>query len=98
MKNHTRIYLEHFGFIKKGDKPLSPDDIEMPCCEVCGAPAQDIHHIDARGRGGSKTKDTIENLRAVCRTCHISYGDKAQFMEELKNIHKKLLNRIKSVA
>ena len=43
------------------------------CCEVikygtrCGSPAVDIHHIIAKGRGGT---DDIGNLIAVCRLCH----------------------------
>lgn len=57
-------------------------------CECCGAHrANDIHHIDARGMGGSNTKDTIENLMAVCRKCHIDYGDKKQFKDYLKAKH-----------
>jgi 5-methylcytosine-specific restriction endonuclease McrA len=30
----------------------------------------DIHHIEPRGMGGSKTLDVIENLMALCRECH----------------------------
>ena len=32
--------------------------------------AVDIHHISAKGMGGSKCKDYIENLTALCRACH----------------------------
>lgn len=59
-------------------------------CEVCGKKAVDIHHIDCKGMGGSK-KDYIDNLMAVCRKCHIDYGDKSQHIEFLKDIHKKIL-------
>ena len=65
MKKHTKIYLDYFSF----------DRCDFIPCEVCGNPATDIHHIDARGMGGSKTKDYIENLQALCRGCHIEYGD-----------------------
>ena len=41
------------------------------------------------GLGGSKDKDTIENLMGLCRKCHIEYGDKKQYKEFLKDIHAK---------
>ena len=63
-------------------------------CEVCQSKAVDIHHIEARGMGGSE-KDNINNLMAVCRTCHIEYGDKKKHLEWLKDIHK---NKIEESA
>lgn len=77
MKKHTKIYLDYFSF----------DRCDFIPCEVCGNPANDIHHIEARGMGGSKEKDVISNLQAVCRGCHIQYGDKKQYKELLKDIH-----------
>jgi 5-methylcytosine-specific restriction endonuclease McrA len=58
-------------------------------CEVCGSQAVDIHHINARGMGGSKEADVIENLMGLCRKCHIEYGDKKQYKDFLKDIHEK---------
>jgi 5-methylcytosine-specific restriction endonuclease McrA len=58
-------------------------------CEVCGTQAVDIHHIEARGMGGNKNADVIENLMGLCRKCHIEYGDKKQYKEFLKDIHAK---------
>lgn len=82
MKKHIKIYLEHFDY----------DTDDFIPCEVCGRKAVDIHHIDCRGMGGSKTKDTIENLQALCRPCHLEYGDKKQWVEMLKDKHKQRLN------
>ncbi len=62
MKKHIKIYLEYHDY---------PDPV---ICEVCSMVAVDIHHIEPRGMGGSKTKDNIENLIALCRKCH----DKAE--------------------
>tara|TARA_R110002074_G_scaffold165947_3_gene326180 strand:- start:113 stop:376 length:264 start_codon:yes stop_codon:yes gene_type:complete len=76
MKKHTKIYFKYFDYIA--------DDF-IPC-ECCGNRAVDIHHIIARGMGGSE-KDNINNLMAVCRTCHIEYGDKKQYLEWLQSIH-----------
>jgi 5-methylcytosine-specific restriction endonuclease McrA len=81
LKPHVKIYLSHFGY-------TSADFI---ACEVCGSMAVDIHHIEARGMGGSKEKDTIENLQALCRYCHVKFGDKKHYKELLKEIHKERL-------
>jgi 5-methylcytosine-specific restriction endonuclease McrA len=79
VKNHVKIYLREFGKTKEDFIP----------CEICGAKAVDIHHINARGMGGDPQgkKDVIENLMALCRSCHIEYGDIKEFKEHLKAIH-----------
>lgn len=79
---HKKIYL----------KTLKYDEADFIACEVCGAPAVDIHHINAKGMGGSKLRDNIENLIALCRPCHIFYGDKKQWKEFLFNITQKRKN------
>jgi hypothetical protein len=80
MRKHTSIYFEAFGF----------DTSDFIHCEVCQAKATDIHHIKARGMGGSNTRDTKENLMALCRICHIKYGDKKQYYDYLIQVHKKI--------
>ncbi len=77
MKKYTRTYLNYFGY----------DETDFIPCEVCNKQAVDIHHIEAKGMGGSKTKDNIENIMALCRECHLHFGDKKQHKEYLKNIH-----------
>ena len=69
------------------------DETSFVPCEVCGHLAVDIHHLSARQIGGSKKKDTIGNLIAVCRSCHIKYGDKKQYMEMLKEIHERAMKQ-----
>ena len=81
MKKHTEIYLKHFNY-----HSFIP-------CEICGKTANDIHHIECRGMGGSKNKNDITNLMALCRQCHIDYGDKKQYKELLKEIHNKCLKK-----
>lgn len=56
MQKHTKIYMEHFGY--------GEQDIIL--CEFCGARANDVHHIN--GRLGDA--DNINNLMALCRSCH----------------------------
>lgn len=79
MQKHTEIYLSAF-----------PQDFHP--CEVCAAPATDIHHIYCRGMGGGKNvtanKNCIENLMALCSRCHHTYGDKVQHYQFLIDIHK----------
>ena len=77
MKNHTKIYFEYFGYDKNSF-------IE---CEVCGAKAVDLHHIERRGMGGSKSADRIENIMALCRKDHENFGDKKQWKEWLIKLH-----------
>ena len=77
MKNHTKVYFKAFGY----------DTNSWIGCEVCGATAVDIHHIESRGMGGSKHADTIENLMALCRECHVEFGDKKHYKELLVATH-----------
>lgn len=85
MKKHTKIYFKFFN--------IAPGEF-IPC-EVCEAPAVDIHHIKARGMGGRDSADTIENLMAVCRQCHTEYGDKTEHREYLIQCHKKRMDERK---
>ena len=85
MKKHTKIYLDYFGYDQSSWIP----------CEMCGQTANDIHHIEARGMGGSKTKDTIENLQALCRNCHMELGDKKEHKAMLKVVHQVKMNERK---
>jgi 5-methylcytosine-specific restriction endonuclease McrA len=77
MKNHTKVYFKAFGY----------DTNSWIGCEVCGSTAVDIHHIESRGMGGSKTADTIDNLMALCRECHVEFGDKKHYKELLVATH-----------
>jgi 5-methylcytosine-specific restriction endonuclease McrA len=83
MKRHTQIYMNHFGY----------DISSWIPCEVCGKTAIDIHHVEARGLGGSKEADNIENLMALCREDHIKFGDKKQYKEFLKEKHQEKLKQ-----
>jgi hypothetical protein len=79
MKNHTKKYLDFFGYDKTDFIPS----------ELSGAKAVDIHHIDCKGMGGDPTgdKDNIFNLMALSREEHELYGDKKEFMKFLRSQH-----------
>ena len=78
MKKHTKIYFDYFD--------LTIADTVL--CENCGAVAVDIHHVDFKGMGGSKNKDYIENLIALCRNCHNKAHNSKDFNNHLKTIIK----------
>ena len=82
MKNYTKLYLKHFNY----------DETDFIPCEICHLKSIDIHHIEARGMGGTKKEEDILNLMALCRFCHVTFGDKKQFKEYLKKIHMKKLS------
>ncbi len=77
MKAHTKKYMDYFGY----------DVSDFIPSEISGVRANDIHHIEARQMGGTKEKDSIENLMALTREEHLLYGDKQQFKDWLKQIH-----------
>jgi 5-methylcytosine-specific restriction endonuclease McrA len=83
MKKHTKVYLKAMGY----------DTTDWIPCEVCQAQAVDIHHIEARGMGGSKDADRIENLMALCRECHMKFGDIKIYKEMLKATHNHHLSK-----
>jgi|TARA_E500000305_G_scaffold110691_2_gene119565 5-methylcytosine-specific restriction endonuclease McrA len=78
MKKHTKIYMNYHNY----------DISDWIACEHCGTTAVDIHHLTGRGIGGSKNKDFIENLIALCRRCHIKAETDKQFNNQLKELNK----------
>ena len=81
MKKHIRVYLKAMAYIPG----------EWIPCEICQSKAVDVHHIEARGMGGSKTKDTPENLMGLCRSCHDQFGDVPETKMYLQTIHERHL-------
>ena len=79
MKKHTKIYMNYHNY----------DISDWIACEHCGTTAVDIHHLSGRGLGGSKNKDFIENLIALCRRCHIKAETDKNFNNQLKELNKK---------
>lgn len=82
MKNHIKVYLKgmHITALERFEDMFIP-------CEWCGTTAVDVHHIFGRGAGGSKLKDDIENLAALCRDCHLAAEAHRIDREELRALH-----------
>jgi len=78
MQKHVKLYMQFWGY----------DTSDFIPCEVCAAPAVDIHHIIPRGSGGSKLRDTKENLMALCRSCHHKADFGTEYSKQfLQDIH-----------
>ena len=85
MKRYQKVYFDYFGY----------DEHDVILCEIpdCGKVANDLHHIQARGMGGSKYRDNIENIMALCREHHIELGDKKQHKDFLIITHQIKMNK-----
>jgi len=81
MQKYTKVYFDYFDLTIADFVP----------CEICGAKSTEIHHILNRSHRKDLEND-ITNLMAVCRSCHIEFGDKKQHIEYLQTIH---ANKIK---
>jgi len=86
MTKYLKTYLDYFGM----------DTSDFIPCEICMAKAVDIHHIEARGMGGTSDPkiNEIGNLMALCRSCHDYYGDKKQYKDFIKSIHLQRMRKI----
>lgn len=79
MKNYKQVYCDYFDY----------DENDNILCEITGRPAVDISHNKARGMGGSKHKDVIENLMALTREAHtfLEQNPKYYWWFQLVHIH-----------
>lgn len=87
MKKHIDVYRQFWW------DELTLGQTEQ--CVMCGEWGADIHHLKNRQAGGSKCRDTIENLICLCRSCHNRcHSDKEYNMKarviNLRNIADKL--------
>jgi 5-methylcytosine-specific restriction endonuclease McrA len=82
MQKHTKIYLKWLlGYI-----PDYQDEIIY--CEICGKPAQDLHHIIYKSQQG---KDELNNIIALCREDHEKAHKGEHTKEYLQEIHKRYI-------
>lgn len=83
MKSYVKVYLDYFDY-------TVDDYISCECCNK--QRAADIHHILSRKRRPDLIDD-ITNLMALCRECHIKYGDNNKYLDLLIKRHNKILNK-----
>ena len=85
MQKYTKNYLDFFGYSVADFIP----------CECCGARSQDFHHIIPKSKFGKNNKeeqDKVENCMALCRLCHVRYGQNKRYNDFLKELHIKTIN------
>ena len=84
MKKYVKIYMNFHDYVL--------DDVIL--CEHCSKVAVDIDHIDARGLGGDPRghRNQIENLIALCRSCHIKAETNKDFNNQLREYNKQKHN------
>ena len=83
MKPYVKTYINALGL----------DPSEPIYSELSGNVANDIHHIEARGMGGTSNpeRNSIFNLMALTRDEHEKYGDRKQYKQFLKVKHMEFL-------
>ena len=86
MRNHIKVFTT---FWNTGDILVQ----SYQCFNCNSWNAVDIHHISSRGMGGSKNnaKDYIENLSALCRSCH----NKTSIKDFITLVRIQTLNKVK---
>ena len=84
MKKYVKIYMDFHDYVL--------DDVIL--CEHCSKVAVDILQIDARGLGGDPRghRNQIENLIALCRSCHIKAETNKDFNNQLREYNKQKHN------
>ena len=80
MQQYTKTYMDSLGF----------DESDFIPCQICEQRSTEIHHVISRKRDKKLIND-IQNLFAICRTCHQKYGEIKEFMPFLLKIHRAFL-------
>ena len=62
---------------------IEPNEI---LCEITGEIANDLHHIESRGRR-KDLEFELTNIMAVTREVHNFFGDKKAYKDWLKEVH-----------
>ncbi len=80
MQSYTKKYMDHFGFDISDYIPCELELHDLGCT----GKSTEIHHI--RGRGPDFT-DNVNNLIALCRSCHNVAHSSAELTEMVQKVH-----------
>lgn len=83
MTDFTLTYIKGMAY----DAELAWMDQWIPC-EICDDRATAVHHIDARGMGGTTQEYQVKDLMGLCTECHERHGDITAIKPLLRTIHR----------
>lgn len=89
MKKYLRMFMKYYGYTEA--------DSYSELCWYCAKNVWvEVHHIISRGMGGSKLRDTIDNLIPLCRSCHSDSSVINKQKDKLKEIVRRRMKNAKA--
>ena len=89
MKKYLRMFMKYYGYTEA--------DSYSELCWYCAKNVWvEVHHIISRGMGGSKLRDTIDNLIPLCRSCHSDSSVINKQKDKLKEIVQRRMKNAKA--
>mgnify|MGYP003116278875 FL=1 len=83
------MFMKYYGYTEA--------DSYAELCWYCAKNVWvEVHHIISRGMGGSKLRDTVDNLIPLCRSCHSDSSVINKQKDKLKEIVKRRMKNAKA--
>jgi len=83
------MFMKYYGYTEA--------DSYSELCWYCAKNVWvEVHHIISRGMGGSKLRDTVDNLIPLCRSCHSDSSVINKQKDKLKEIVKRRMKNAKT--
>jgi len=83
------MFMKYYGYTEA--------DSYSELCWYCAKNVWvEVHHIISRGMGGSKLRDTVDNLIPLCRSCHSDSSVINKQKDKLKEIVKRRMKNAKA--
>ena len=83
------MFMKYYGYTEA--------DSYSELCWYCAKNVWvEVHHIISRGMGGSKLRDTVDNLIPLCRSCHSDSSVINKQKDKLKEIVRRRMKNAKT--
>ena len=83
------MFMKYYGYTEA--------DSYSELCWYCAKNVWvEVHHIISRGMGGSKLRDTVDNLIPLCRSCHSDSSVINKQKDKLKEIVRRRMKNAKA--
>jgi len=83
------MFMKYYGYTEA--------DSYSELCWYCAKNVWvEVHHIISRGMGGSKLRDTVDNLIPLCRSCHSDSSVINKQKDKLKEIVQRRMKNAKA--